>query len=45
MDTNQSASDPAIFDLLEVAAKWSVDALGPCVGDDDVSSDADPVSP
>jgi hypothetical protein len=28
-----------IFDLIEVAAAWSADQLGPCVGDD---SDPDP---
>jgi hypothetical protein len=35
-----------IFDLLEVAAEWTADELGPCVGDDDVSSDGvDPATP
>jgi hypothetical protein len=35
MDTHQDTpAETRIFDLLEVAAEWTADELGPCVGDD-----------
>jgi hypothetical protein len=44
MERNQSAAKPVIFNLLDVAAEWTADQLGPCIGDDSETTD-DGVAP